>query len=51
MEQRANIKFCIKNVLSKTFTETLAMLREAYEDKALWATYEMPEFNMESSEE
>jgi len=50
MEQRANIKFCIKT-LSKTFTETLAMLREAYGDKALWATYETPEFNVESSEE
>jgi len=38
MEQRANIKFYVK--LSKTFTETLVILREAYGDKVLWATYE-----------
>jgi len=33
MEQRANIKFCMK--LGKTFMETLSMLREAYGDKTL----------------
>jgi len=44
MEQRTNVKFCVK--LGKTFTKTLAMLREAYGDKALWATYETPELSV-----
>ncbi|UYV69218.1 hypothetical protein LAZ67_6002862 [Cordylochernes scorpioides] len=32
-EQRANIKFCVK--LKKSFTETLALINEAYEDEKL----------------
>jgi len=45
MEQRTNVKFCVK--LDKTFTKTLAMLWEAYGDKALWATYETSELSVE----
>ncbi|EZA52903.1 hypothetical protein X777_07709, partial [Ooceraea biroi] len=36
MEQRANIKFCVK--LKKTFTETFALLKEVYEDNCLSRT-------------
>jgi len=35
-EQRVNIKFCVK--LSKTVTETLQLLRDAYGDEALFRT-------------
>jgi len=46
MEQRVNIKFCVK--LGEMFTETLAMLfAETYGDKVLWATYETPELSVE----
>lgn len=36
MEQRANIKFCVK--LGKTFSETLQMLRQAYGEEILGRT-------------
>jgi hypothetical protein len=36
VEQRANVKFCVK--LGKSVTETLNMLRQAYGDEAMSRT-------------
>jgi len=49
MEQRANIKFCVK--LGKTLTEILAILQEAFRNKVLEPLTKRQNSMWKSSEE